>query len=304
MSPDEFILALRALDAPVFLDDHGVPGLLGVEFTATTSDGRSVLVTQLSPALNRLITNPDAFVRTIERAGYQGAGVTESGQLYFVELPLLGATIADRLAASGPIPATEVLGIARAVCDILAAPGAAPHGLLIPSTIAIGAEHGVELRWPQMLFALRSAGIDTAALARELHATEFLAPELRRGGPIDVHADVFALGTTLYTALTGRPPFGGRTTATTMAVVLADGGAPAASGTGMLTAALVRAIENDPADRWHDLQQFRAALGGSPPLRASTKHQPSARSRRGCGTRVAIVIGAAALVLWAASKYI
>jgi hypothetical protein len=304
MSPDEFILALRALDAPVFLDDHGAAGPLGVEFTATTSDGRSVLVTQLSPALNRQVTDPDAFVRTIERAGYQGAGVTESGQLYFLELPLRGTTIAARLAATGPMPATEVLGIARTVCDMLAAPDAAPHGLLTPSTIAIDGEHRVELRWPQMLFALREAGIDTATLARGLHATEFLAPELLRGGPIDVHADVFALGTTLYTALTGRPPFGGRTTATTMAVVLADGSAPGTSATGMLTAALVRAIEHDPADRWHDLQQFRIALGGDVPLRASAKRQPGARSRRGCGTRAAILIGVGALVLWAAAKYI
>ena len=304
MSPDEFILALRALDAPVFLDDHGVSGPLGVEFTATTSDGRSVLVTQLSPALNRQVTDPDAFVRTIERAGYQGAGVTESGQLYFVELPLRGTTIAARLDATGPILATEVLAIARTVCDMLTVPDAAPHGLLTPSTIAIDNEHRVALRWPQMLVALRESGIDVATLARELHATEFLAPELLRGGPIDVHADVFALGTTLYAALTGRPPFGGRTTATTMAVVLADGSARATSATGMLTATLVRAIEHDPADRWHDLQQFRAALGGDLPSRANAKRQPDARPRRGCGTRVAILVGVGALVLWAASKYI
>ncbi|HKN67023.1 MAG TPA: hypothetical protein VJW73_12145, partial [Gemmatimonadaceae bacterium] len=180
----------------------------------------------------------------------------------------------------------------------------APHGLLTPFTIATDNEHRVALRWPQMLFALREAGIDAATLARELHATEFLAPELLRGGPIDVHADVFALGTTLYTALTGRPPFGGRTTATTMAVVLADGGAPAASGTGMLTAALVRAIEHDPADRWHDIQQFRAALGGNVPPRASPKRQPGAGSRRGCAPRLAIFIAVGALVLWATAKYI
>jgi hypothetical protein len=304
MSPDDFVLALRALDAPVFLDDHGVPGPLGIEFTATTSDGRSVLVTQLSPALNRGVTNPDAFVRTIERAGYQGAGVTESGQLYFLELPGRGTTIAHRLATDGPIPASEVLGIARAVCDLLSTPGAAPHGLLTPSTILVGSDAGVVLRWPQMLFALRAAGIDVRTLVTELDALEYIAPELLDGAPIDVHADVFALGTTLYAALTGRPPFGGRTTATMMAVVLADGGAPATSVTGTLTAALVRAIEQDPADRWHDLQQFRGALGGDVPSGAPARKTAATRSRSGCGARAVIILGAAALVLWAASKYI
>lgn len=304
MSPDEFVLALRALDAPVFLDDHGAPGPLGVEFTATTSDGRSVLVTQLSPALNRRVTAPDAFVRTIERAGYQGAGVTESGQLYFLELPLRGTSIARRLAANGPIPARDVLAIARAVCDLLTAPDVAPHGLLTPSTVVIDNDGAVTLRWPQMWFALRAAGIDPVTLGRELGATEYLAPELLRGGQADVHADVFALGTTLYAALTGRPPFGGRTTATTMAVVLADGAAPTTSATGTLTPALVRAIEQDPADRWHDLQQFRAALGGDAQPALATKSRQPTRSRGGCAARAAVLIAIGALVLWAASKYI
>jgi serine/threonine protein kinase len=304
MSPDEFVLALRALDAPVFLDDHGVSGPLGVEFTATTSDGRSVLVTQLSPALNRRVTNPDAFVRTIEHAGYQGAGVTESGQLYFLELPLRGTSIAHRLAASGPIPASEVLDLARAVCDVLTAPDVAPHGLLTPSTVVVDDAGRVTLRWPQMWYALREAGIDPVTLGRELGATEYLAPELLRGAAADMHSDVFALGTTLYAALTGRPPFGGRTTATTMAVVLADGGAPATTATGTLTAALVRAIEQDPADRWHDLQQFRAAIGGDAQPRSAATSRQAARSRSGCATRAAILVGIGALVLWAASRYI
>lgn len=304
MSPDEFVLALRALDAPVFLDDHGVPGPLGIEFTATTSDGRSVLVTELAPALNREVTRPDAFVRTLERSGYQGAGVTESGQLYFLELPVRGTTIADRLAANGPLPATEVLTIARGVCELLTRPDSAPHGLLTPSTIVVDSDRHVALRWPQMFLALREAGIDAPTLGRELGATGYLAPELLHGAPADVHADIFALGTTLYAALTGRPPFGGRTTATVMAVVLADGGAPATSATAVLTPALVRAIEQDPADRWHDLQQFRAALGADSTSARSARDKPEARTGSGCASRAVILLCAGALVLWAAAKYI
>jgi serine/threonine protein kinase len=307
MSPDDFVLALRALDAPVFLDDHGVAGPLGIEFAATTSDGRSVLVTQLSPALNREATDPDAFVRSIERAGYragyQGAGITESGQLYFLELPPRGTSIAQRLAATGPVPAAELLDIARAACAVLAVPDATPHGLLTPSTVLVDTEGRVSLRWARMLSALRAGGVDIPTLARELGATEFLAPELLRGTPVDAHADVFALGTTLYAALTGRPPFGGRTTATVMAVVLADGGAPATTATGTLTTALLRAIEQDPADRWHDPQQFREALGGHAASRLLPAEAIS-RSRRGCRRRAAVVLAISALVLWAAVKYI
>lgn len=300
MSPDDFVLALRALDAPVFLDDHGVPSPLGVEFTATTSDGRNVLVTQLSAALNGGVTAPDAFVRTLERAGYQGAGITESGQLYFLELPPRGDSLAERLARTGPVPASELLAIARASIDALAAIGT--HGLITPSTLRVAADGEVSFRWPALAMALRAAGVDVATLGEELDATWYLAPEVGDGAPFDVHTDIYALGVTLYTALTGRPPFGGRTTATMMAVVLADDVAPATTATSTLTAALLRAIEHEPADRWHDLAQFRDALGAAP----REGRRPPARvaaPRRGCaGTAALLVVGG--LVLWGVSKYI
>lgn len=300
MSPDDFVLALRALDAPVFLDDHGIPSSLGVEFTATTSDGRNVLVTQLSPALNARVTDPDAFVRSLERAGYQGAGITESGQLYFLELPLRGVSLAERLARTGPVPAAELLAIARSSIDALA--GTQPHGLITPSTLRAAADGSVSLRWPGLALALRAAGVGVPTLAAELDAALYFAPEVQGGAPFDAHTDIFALGVTLYTALTGRPPFGGRTTATMMAVVLADDGAPATTVTGTLTTALLRAIEQQPADRWHDLAQFRDALG---PSTAEERRPPGrvAAPRRGCaGTAAIIVLGG--LVLWGVSKYI
>jgi len=300
MSPDDFVIALRALDAPVFLDDHGVPSPLGVEFTATTSDGRNVLVTQLSAAINARVTDPDAFLRAIERAGYQGAGITESGQLYFLELPLRGVTLADRLAGTGPVPAAELLGIARAAVDALSQ---MPHGLITPSTVHVIADGGVSFRWPGLAQALRSAGVDIATVARELDAALFIAPEVRAGAPFDVRTDIFALGVTLYTALTGRPPFGGRTTAMTMAIVLGDGGGPATTATGTLTAALLRAIEQQPADRWHDPGQFRDALGAAPVVPRRTPPDRAALPHRGCAGALAIFVGGG-LVLWGISKYI
>lgn len=303
MSPDDFVLALRALEAPVFLDDHGVPSAAGIEFTATTSDGRNVLVTQLSAALNGRVADPDGFVRAIERAGYQGAGITESGQLYFLELPPRGTSLAHRLASAGPVPATELLGIARTATALLA-DAAQPHGLITPSTVFVAEDGGVSLRWPGLATALRVAGVDTASIARELGAGSFLAPELLRdGAPFDTRTDIFALGATIYAALTGRPPFGGRTTATVMAVVLADDGAPATTSTGMLTAALLRAIEHEPADRWHDLRQFHEALSPLPSESRRGAAEPAIAARHGCAGTAMFVIGGA-LVLWAASQYI
>ncbi|HWE40992.1 MAG TPA: protein kinase [Gemmatimonadaceae bacterium] len=301
MSPDDFVLALRALDAPVFPDDHGVASPLGVEFTATTSDGRNVLVTQLSAALNGRVTDPDAFVHTLKRAGYQGAGITESGQLYFLELPPRGGSLAERLARTGPVPAAELLAIARSAIDALA--GAQPHGLITPSTVRVAGDGSVSFRWPALAPALRAAGVDAATIAEQLDASLYFAPEVQRDKSFDVHSDIFALGVTLYTALTGRPPFGGRTTATMMAVVLADDGAPATTVTGTLAAALLRAIEQEPADRWHDLGQFRNALGAPAAEARRAPDRPGAPRRRGCA-RTAAIVALGGLVLWGVSKYI
>jgi hypothetical protein len=303
MSSDAFVLALRALDAPVFLDDRGTATSLGTEFTATTADGKSVLVTQLSPALIGRVTKPDAFVRAVEQAGYEGAGITESGELYFLEIPPRGASLATRLAATGPIPAPELITIARGAADRLT--DGSVHGLITPSTVHVAVDGGVSLRWRGLATALHAAGVDAATIAAELDAAEYLAPELQRGSAFDVRTDIFALGATLYAALTGRPPFGGRTTATVMAVVLADDGAPVTTVSGTLTTALVRAIEQDPADRWHDMEQFRDALGKSEHNQTGDRHPPRASSapRRGCAL-AALTVAGAGLLSWIAAHYI
>jgi len=175
--------------------------------------------------------------------------------------------------------------------------------LITPATVYVAGDGAVALRWQGLAPALRVAGVDTATIAREFGAESFFAPELRDHAPFDARTDIFALGATIYSALTGRPPFGGRTTATVMAVVLADDGAPATTVTGTLTAALLRAIEHDPADRWRDFRQFHDALSPKSNESSSRAAEPAAAARRGCAGTAALVIGGG-LVLWAVSQYI
>ena len=59
----------------------------------------------------------------------------------------------------------------------------------------------------------RALGDATLTSSGMIHGTPaYLAPEVARGSEANFASDVFSLGSTLYSALEGRPPFGTDTT--------------------------------------------------------------------------------------------
>src|SRR5205807_3127736 len=118
-------------------------------------------------------------------------------------------------------------------------------------------------------------------------------------------ADVYGLGVTLYSLLTGRPPFAGRTPAEVIARVVSDEPErPRAVRPGVpaeLEAVVVRAMEKDPARRYAtveefaaDLRRFLAGQAPSAPVRT-----PWLRARRWPAhnrQRVAVVVAVALTV--------
>lgn len=111
--------------------------------------------------------------------------------------------------------------------------------------------------------ALCDGGLGVQGAAFALSDPAYVAPEVQKGKMPDERSDVFSLGSSLYELLTGKPPYGGRTTSFVMASVLIDQeGANRSSGAvaGPVVEALLRAIERAPEDRWPTADAFAQAL--------------------------------------------
>ncbi len=147
-------------------------------------------------------------------------------------------TLADRVAADGPLDERAASAVARQLAAALRTVHAAGivHGDVSPRTVLLGADGKVRL-----------AGLGVAEAVdpqRTNRDPEFLAPELRDGGAATQESDLWAFGATLHLALLGHPPV--------------DDAAPVFGG-GTLGSALAGLLQQAPRDR-PSARQVGAAL--------------------------------------------
>jgi uncharacterized RDD family membrane protein YckC len=122
---------------------------------------------------------------------------------------LAGGTLKDRVSAEGPMPPSAAVS---AVLDIIGGLDEAHaagilHRDIKPSNCFVDADGAVKVG---------DFGLSISTLARDVRhelatagfegTPQFAAPEQLRGEPLDVRADIYACGATLYYLLTGRPP--------------------------------------------------------------------------------------------------
>lgn len=137
------------------------------------------------------------------------------------------------------------------------------HGAVHTDSLMQTTERGAQLGRFGLFTALCDGGLGVQGAALALSDPVFVAPEVQMGKEPDERSDVFSLGASLYELLTGKPPYGGRTTSFVMASVLIDQeGANRSSGAvaGPVVDALLRAIERAPDDRWPSAEAFGQAL--------------------------------------------
>jgi hypothetical protein len=133
----------------------------------------------------------------------------DDGRLYFAMEYLEGKTLADRVAA-GPLEIDDALELVRSAALGLreAERSGFLHRDVKPSNLMVDA-HGVLKVLDFGLVAANADAISDAPVAQtSLAGTPlYMAPEQARGEPIDLRADIYALGATLFHLISGRPPF-------------------------------------------------------------------------------------------------
>lgn len=277
-------------------------GALGRVFVADSDEGARVALKVLSRDLVGMMTSPDAFVRAIRRAGrvqhpallpFAGAGATPAHDLYYAMGLVEGPTARDRLASHGTMSADAIGDLGAILADALEAAHETGlvHGTVAPANVHFSGEQ-VLLADLGVFGALLEAGIGASRLNALLGAPQYMSPEQLAGRPLDARSDVYSLGATLYELLTGKPPFGGRTTSVVMASVLADEPASLTSTgsdePGAVVSAILRAIEKAPDDRWSSGAAFARALRDRTPVAAPGARTP--RNRLGCLPSVAATV--------------
>jgi serine/threonine protein kinase len=147
-------------------------------------------------------------------AVFQFGTSPDASHCYYAMELVEGETLGARVRRDGPLKAKEALKIAIQIARALMA--AATHDLihrdLKPSNIMLTSDSEVKVIDFGLAKAITDAGGDTDLTHGEFVGTPtFASPEQFAGGPVDARSDIYALGGTLWFALTGLAPHPGKT---------------------------------------------------------------------------------------------
>jgi formylglycine-generating enzyme required for sulfatase activity len=148
--------------------------------------------------------------------------VGEDRGVPFFAMPFLkGESLDHRLKREGALPLAEVVRIGRETVEGLAA--AHEHGLIHrdikPANLWLESPRG---RVKILDFGLARAATASPRLTRQgaiVGTPAYMAPEQGAGEAVDHRCDLFSLGCVLYQCCTGRMPFRGKDTVTTLLAV-------------------------------------------------------------------------------------
>src|SRR5512138_2755054 len=271
----------------------GAGGMATVYLAHDLRHDRDVAIKVLEPELAAAL-GADRFlaeIRTTARLQHPhilpllDSGDADGG-LYYVMPFVSGETLRSRLARERQLPVDEAVRIAREVADALshAHAGGVVHRDIKPENILLQDGHARVADFGIALAIEQAGGTRLTQTGLSLGTPQYMAPEQAMGErTIDARADIYSLGCVLYEMLTGEPPFTGPTAQAIVARVITDTPRPVSlqrrSVPAHVEAAVERALEKLPADRFSTATEFAAALVGT------GAHHPIRRSAVGAAPR-------------------
>jgi serine/threonine protein kinase len=296
-----------ALPAGLRLGPYEISGALGaggmgeVYRARDTRLGREVALKVLpaelaaDPERQRRFEREARAVAALNHPGVLGLhDVGEADGVAFMVTELLeGETLRERL-RRGAVAWQRVAEWGAAAADALAAAHerGIVHRDLKPENLFLtrdGRLKVLDFGLAKDLLVAKGGGEDDTTLSSPTRAglvlgtLGYLSPEQARGEPIDGRSDLFSLGCVLHEALTGHRAFSGKTAQDTIASVLKDEPADAASlrpdAPSALTRVVRRCLAKEREARFQSASDLAFALRSTTP--ASGLHQaPSAGARR------------------------
>jgi eukaryotic-like serine/threonine-protein kinase len=191
------------------------------------------------------------------------------GLLYYVMPLVTGETLRARLDREQQLPVTDAVLIAREVADALSHAHVLgvihrdikPENILLQGGHALVADFGIAL-------AVQSAGGQRMTqTGLSLGTPQYMSPEQAMGErAIDARSDIYALGAVAYEMLAGEAPFTGPSVQAIVARLITEEPRPLTAQRKAVPehveAAVLRALEKLPADRFATAAEFAAALSG------------------------------------------
>src|SRR3984885_367902 len=158
--------------------------------------------------------------------------VEESDGVHFLTMQLVEGQPLDRLICEGGLPLEQIVEIASALGDALAAAHekGIVHRDLKPANVMVSNEGRVKV----LDFGLAKdvgASDSAAATLTSDHRTQagmvmgtpaYMSPEQTSGRPLDHRTDIFSMGVVLHEMATGRRPFDGTSSAELISAILRD----------------------------------------------------------------------------------